>query len=69
MSVLTSFHPVWYTSVPDCPKKNCKCPTVQYGTASAMEGSKERMCAGREAWGEARYHYFGGVRSKDSNKN
>jgi hypothetical protein len=33
------------------------------------EGSVERMCTGREARGEAQYHYFGGVRSVEANKN
>jgi hypothetical protein len=43
--------------------------TTNQKQVSATEGSVERMCAGREAWGEARYHYFGGVRSGEANKN
>ena len=43
--------------------------TTNQKQASLMDGSMERMCAGREARGEARYHYFGGVRSGEANKN
>ena len=43
--------------------------TTNQKQASATEGSMERMCAGWAAQGEARYHYFGGVRSGGANKN
>ncbi len=43
--------------------------TTNQKQASATEGSMERMCAGQEARGEVQYHYFGGVRSGEANKN
>jgi hypothetical protein len=43
--------------------------TTNQKQASATKGSMERMCAGQEARGEAQYHYFGGIRSGEANKN
>ncbi len=55
------------------PSDGCQLTTAHTTTnqkqASATEGSIERMCTGWEAWGEARYHYFGSVRSGEANKN
>jgi hypothetical protein len=43
--------------------------TFNQKQVSVTEGSMERMHAGQEAWGRAQYHYFGGIKSGEANKN